>query len=108
MDGQLSKGVVHVNDYLAVRRNGFRRAMPAIQADLNDKLAYTFVTRTTSDSESHDGVPSCKDGRQWLMWQTAMDQAIAAARADRTNLIEVRYGLPSGPHYYVRHNYVPR
>ena len=38
----------------------------------------------------------------------AMDQAIAAGARRPHNMIEVRYGLPSGPHYYGPHNYVPR
>ena len=37
----------------------------------------------------------------WMMWQTAMDQAIAAGARRPHNLIEVRYGLPSGPHDYM-------
>ena len=44
----------------------------------------------------------------WYMWQTALDQAIAAGAREPHILIEVRYGLPSGPHYYGPHDYVPR
>jgi hypothetical protein len=44
----------------------------------------------------------------WYMWQTALDQAIAAGAREPHILIEVRYGLPSGPHYYGPQDYVPR
>jgi osmotically-inducible protein OsmY len=104
------KGVVHVNDYLAVRKNWMPKSDAAIQADLNDKLAYAFVdpdNRVTA--KVVDGVAILQGTVDtWFMWQTAMDQAIAAGARRPHNLIEVRYGLPSGPHYYGPHVYVPR
>jgi osmotically-inducible protein OsmY len=103
-------GVVHVNDYLAARKNWVPQSDAAIQADLDEKLAFTFVdpdNKVTSKVE--DGVAILRGTVDtWLMWQTAMDQAIAAGARRPHNLIEVRYGLPSGPHYYGPHNYVPR
>ena len=104
------KGVVHVNDYLAVRKNWVPKSDAAIQADLNDKLAYAFVDPDNQvTAKVVDGVAILQGTVDtWLMWQTAMDQAIAAGARRPHNLIEVRYGLPSGPHYYGPHNYVPR
>lgn len=104
------KGVVHINDYLAVRRNWVPKSDAAIQADLDDKLAYAFVDQDNQvTARVVDGVAILQGTVDtWLMWQTAMDQAIAAGARRPHNLIEVRYGLPSGPHYYGPHDYVPR
>jgi osmotically-inducible protein OsmY len=104
------KGVVHVNDYLAVRKNWVPKSDVAIQADLSDKLAYAFVDPDNQvTAKVVDGVAILQGTVDtWLMWQTAMDQAIAAGARRPHNLIEVRYGLPSGPHYYGPHDYVPR
>jgi osmotically-inducible protein OsmY len=104
------KGVVHVNDYLAVRKNWVPKSDAAIQADLNDKLGYAFVDPDNQvTAKVVDGVAILQGNVDtWMMWQTAMDQAIAAGARRPHNLIEVRYGLPSGPHYYGPHDYVPR
>jgi len=104
------KGVVHVNDYLTVRKNWVPKSDATIQADLDDKLAYAFVDPNNQvTARVVDGVAILQGTVDtWLMWQTAMDQAIAAGARRPHNLIEVRYGLPSGPHYFGPHNYVPR
>ena len=104
------KGVVHVNDYLAVRKNWVPKSDAAIQADLNEKLIYAFVDPDNQvTAKVVDGVALLQGTVDtWMMWQTAMDQAIAAGARRPHNQIEVRYGLPSGPHYYGPHNYVPR
>jgi osmotically-inducible protein OsmY len=104
------KGVVHVNDNLAVRKNWVPKSDAAIQADLNDKLAYAFVDPDNQvTAKVLDGVAILEGTVDtWLMWQAAMDQAIAAGARRPHNLIEVRYGLPSSPHYYGPHDYVPR
>jgi osmotically-inducible protein OsmY len=104
------KGVVHVNDYLAVRKNWVPKSDVAILADLNDKLTYAFVDPDNQvTAKVVDGVAILQGTVDtWLMWQTAMDQAVAAGARRPHNLIEVRYGLPSGPHYYGPHDYVPR
>lgn len=104
------KGVVHVNDYLAVRKKWKPKSDAAIEADLKDKLAYTFVgpdNRVTATVKNGVAILRGKVDT-WYMWQTAMDQAIAAGAREPHNLIEVRYGLPSGPHYYGPLDYVPR
>ena len=104
------KGVVHINDYLAVRKNWVPKSDAAILADLNDKLAYAFVDPDNQvTAKVVDGVAILQGTVDtWMMWQTAMDQAVAAGARRPHNLIEVRYGLPSGPHYYGPHDYVPR
>lgn len=104
------KGVVHVNDYLAVRRKWKPKSDAAIEADLKDKLAYTFVEPNNQVTATVENGVAILQGvvDTWYMWQTALDLAIAAGAREPHNLIEVRYGLPSGPHYYGPHDYVPR
>ena len=74
------QGVVHVNNYLAVRKQWVPKSDAAIQADLNDKLAYTFVDPNNQvTAKIEDGVAILRGTVDtWYMWQTAMDQAIAA------------------------------
>lgn len=104
------KGVVHVNDYLSVRAKWKPKSDAAIEADLKDKLAYTFVDpKNQVTATVKNGVAILRGTVDtWYMWQTALDLAIAAGAREPHNLIEVRYGLPSGPHYYGPHDYVPR
>ena len=80
------QGVVHVNDYLAVRKNWAPKSDAAIQADLNDKLAYAFVDPDNQVSAKVvDGVAILQGTVDtWYMWQTAMNQAIAAGAHGRT------------------------
>jgi osmotically-inducible protein OsmY len=104
------QGVVHVNNYLAVRKQWVPKSDAAIQADLDDKLAYTFVDPNNQvTAKIEDGVAILRGTVDtWSMWQAAMDQAVAAGARRPHNLIQIRYGLPSGPHYYGPHDYVPR
>ncbi|MDB5388333.1 MAG: hypothetical protein JWM11_3979 [Planctomycetaceae bacterium] len=103
-------GVVHVNDYLTARKNWVPKSDAAILADLKEKLTYAFVDPDNQvTAKVVDGVAILQGTVDtWMMWQTAMDQAIAAGARRPHNLIEVRYGLPSGPHYFGPHDYVPR
>lgn len=104
------QGVVHVNDYLSVRAKWKPKSDAAIEADLKEKLAYVFVEPNNQVTATvEDGVAILRGTVDtWYMWQTALDQAIAAGAREPHNLIEVRYGLPSGPQYYGPHDYVPR
>ncbi len=104
------KGVVHVNDYLSVRKKWKPKSDAAIEADLKDKLTYTFVDPDNQVTATVENGVAILRGTvdNWYMWQTALDQAIAAGAREPHNLIEVRYGIPSGPHYYGPHDYVPR
>ncbi|NQV22724.1 MAG: BON domain-containing protein [Rhodopirellula sp.] len=104
------QGVVHVNDYLAVRRKWTPKSDAAIQADLDDKLAWAFVGPDQQVKATVKNGVALLTGTvdTWMMWQTAIDQALAAGAREPHNMIEVRYGLPSGPHYYGPHDYVPR
>ncbi len=80
------KGVVHVNDYLSVRAKWKPKSDAAIEADLKDKLTYTFVepnNRVTATVEN--GVAILRGTVDtWYMWQTALDLAIAAGAGSRT------------------------
>jgi len=91
------KGVVHVNDYLAVRAKWKPKSDAAIEADLKDKLAYAFVDPDNQVTATVENGVAILQGTvdTWYMWQTALDQAIAAGAREPHNLIEVRYGLPS-------------
>ncbi|QDV16747.1 Osmotically-inducible protein Y precursor [Gimesia panareensis] len=104
------KGVVHINDYLAVRKKWKPKSDAAIEADLKEKLAYDFIGPDNQVSATVKNGVAILEGTvdSWLMWQRALDLAIAAGAREPHNLIEVRYGLPSGPHYYGPHMYVPR
>lgn len=104
------KGVVHVNDYLAVRKKWKPKSDAAIQADLDEKLLYAFVDPNSQVRAKVDNGVALLTGTvdSWYMWQTALDMALAAGAREPHNMIEVRYGLPSGPHYYGPYDYVPR
>jgi osmotically-inducible protein OsmY len=104
------KGVVHVNDYLSVRTKWKPKSDATIEAELKDKLTYTFVDPNNQVTATVENGVAILRGTvdTWYMWQTALDQAIAAGAREPHILIEVRYGLPSGPHYYGPHDYVPR
>ena len=104
------KGVVHINDYLAVRKKWKPKSDAAIQADLDKKLAYIFIDPNNQVSATVKNGVAILEGTvdSWYMWQTAMDQALAAGAREPHNIIQVRYGLPSGPHYYGPHAYIPQ
>lgn len=104
------KGVVHINDYLGVRKKWKPKSDAAIQAELKEKLAYDFIDPNNQVSATVENGVAILQGTvdSWLMWQRALDLAIAAGAREPHNLIQVRYGLPSGPHYYGPHTYVPR
>jgi len=102
-------GVVHVADYLAVRKQWVPKSDASIHADLKDKLAFTFVEPNNQVTATvEDGVAILRGTVDtWLMWQTAMDQALEAGARRPHNLVTVRYGDPSAPRFYGTHYYVP-
>jgi len=102
-------GVVHVNDYLTVRKQWVPKSDAAIEAELKDKLAYDFVDPNNQVTATvEDGVAILRGAVDtWMMWQTAMELAIEAGARRPHNLIEVRYGAPSAPRFYDSHTYVP-
>jgi len=104
------KGVVHINDYLEVRKKWKPKSDAAIQKDLDEKLAYMFIDPNNQVSATVRNGVAILEGTvdSWYMWQIAMDQALAAGAREPHNLIQVRYGLPTGPHYYGPHAYIPQ
>jgi osmotically-inducible protein OsmY len=102
-------GVVHVNDYLAVRKEWVPKSDAAILADLNNKLRWDFVDPNNQVTATvEDGVAILRGTVDtWLMWQTAMELAVEAGARRPHNLINVRYGDPSAPRFYGTHYYVP-
>jgi len=102
-------GVVHVANYLNVRKQWVPKSDSVIQADLSDKLAYGFLDKNNQVTATvEDGVAILRGTVDtWLMWQTAMDLAMEAGARRPHNLIAVRYGVPSAPRFYGTHYYVP-
>lgn len=102
-------GVVHVADYLAVRKQWVPKSDAVIDAALKDKLAWSFVdpgNQVTATVE--DGVAILRGTVDtWSMWQMAIDLALEAGARRPHNLIAVRYGEPSAPRFYGPHYYVP-
>lgn len=102
-------GVVHVNDYLAVRKQWVPKSDAAIEKDLKNKLAYDFVDPNNQVTATvEDGVAILRGTVDtWLMWQTAMELALEAGCRRPHNLIEVRYSDASTPRFSGPHTYVP-
>ncbi len=102
-------GVVHVADYLAVRKKWVPKSDAAIQTDLDDNLTYAFVDPSSQvTAKVEDGVAILRGTVDtWLMWQTAMEMALEAGARRPHNLIVVRYGAPSAPRFHGTHYYVP-
>ena len=104
------RGVVHVNDYLSVRKKWIPKSDAAIQADLREKLTFDFVGPGNQVRATVKNGVAILEGKvdTWFMWQAAMDDALACGAREPHNLIEVRYGQPAGPHYFGPHYYIPR
>jgi osmotically-inducible protein OsmY len=101
--------VVHVADYLTVRKQWVPKSDAAIASYLKDKLAYDFVDPDNQVTATVvDGVAILQGTvDSWLMWQQALDRAIEAGARRPHNLIQVRYGEESAPHFYQTHEYEP-
>ncbi len=102
-------GVVHVANYLSVRKQWVPKSDAVILASLKDKIAIDFVDPNNQVSVTvEDGVAILQGTvDSWMMWQQAMDRAIEAGARRPHNLIQVRYGDESAPHFYRTHDYVP-
>ncbi|MEO6785990.1 MAG: BON domain-containing protein [Chthoniobacteraceae bacterium] len=102
-------GVVHVSDYLDVRKKWVPKSDAAIQAALSEKLAYDFVDPNNQVTATvEDGVAILRGTVDtWMMWQAAMECAMEAGARRPHNLITVRYGDASAPQFYGPHDYVP-
>ena len=101
--------VVHVNDYLAVRKVWAPKSDAAIEADLKDKLGYGFVDPNNQVSATvEDGVAILSGTVDtWSMWQAAMEMALEAGARRPHNMIQVRYAIPSASRFDETHYYVP-
>jgi len=102
-------GVVHVSDYLDVRKQWVPKSDAAIEADLKNKLAWDFVDPNNQVTATvEDGVAILRGTVDtWMLWQVAMELAIEAGARRPHNLIDVRYGESSAPRFYDGHDYVP-
>ncbi len=104
------RGVVHVNDYLGVRKKWVPKPDAAIETELKEKLAYDFVGPDNQVRSRVENGVAILEGTvdTWFMWQAAMDDAIACGAREPHNLIEVRHGAAASPRYYGPSYYIPR
>ena len=102
-------GVVHVADYLTVRKEWVPKSDAAILADLKDKIGWDFVDPNNQVTATvEDGVAILRGTVDtWLIWQPAMEYAMQAGSRRPHNLINVRFGDASAPRFYGTHYYVP-
>ena len=102
-------GVVHVASYLDVRKKWVPKSDAAIQAAIDDKLAYDFVDPNNQVTATiEDGVAILRGTVDtWMMWQAAMEDAMSVGARRPHNLITVRYGDASAPQFYGTHYYIP-
>lgn len=100
------KGVVHVNNSLAVAKQWEPKSDAEIQADLEEKLKYTFFDKSHKiDVTVENGVAILRgEVDTWLAWQTAMNKAVEAGARRPHNLLKVRYH----PRHGGSRIYVPR
>ncbi len=77
---------------------------------------YRSVSATTFIDEENRVSARVEDGvallegtvDSWFMWQTALDQALAAGAREPHMMIEVRYGEAAATPYYGTQYYIPR
>ncbi len=76
-------GVVHVDCALSVRAKWVEKSDEAIAADLQERLATTFIDEENRVSARVEDGVALLEGTvdSWFMWQTALDQALAAGAA---------------------------
>jgi osmotically-inducible protein OsmY len=103
-------GVVHVDNNLSVLKKWVKKSDAAIAADLKDRLELTFIGDENQVTAKVVNGVAILEGTvdSWLMWQTAIDQAMAAGAREPHVMIEVRYGEADGVPYYGPFDYVPR
>lgn len=87
------KGVVHVNNSLAIADKWEPKSDAEIKADLEDKLKFTFFDKSNQiEVTVEDGVAILRgEVDTWRGWQTAMEKALEAGARRPHNLLKVRY-----------------
>lgn len=100
------RGVVHVNNSLAVNQEWEPKSDAEIKADIEEKLKFTFFDKSNDiEVTVEDGVAILRgEVDTWLAWQTAMNKAIEAGARRPHNLLKVRYH----PSHGGSRIYVPR
>lgn len=100
------KGVVHVNNNLAVAKRWQPKSDAEIKADIEEKLKFTFFDKSNNiDVTVENGVAVLRgEVDTWYAWQTAMNIAIKAGARRPHNLIKVRYH----PRHGGSRIYIPR
>jgi osmotically-inducible protein OsmY len=87
------KGVVHVNNSLAVAKKWRPKSDAEIKADIEEKLRFTFFDKSNNiEVIVENGVAVLRgEVDTWLAWQTAMNKALEAGARQSHNLLKVRY-----------------
>lgn len=100
------KGVVHVNNNLAVAKKWQPKSDAEIKADLEEKLQFTLFDRSNNiDVTVENGVAILQgEVDTWFIWQAALNKAIESGARRPHNLLKVRYH----PRHGGSHIYVPR
>ncbi len=103
-------GVVHIDNSLSVRAKWVKKSDEAIAADLKDRLEITFIDPDNQVTAKVDNGVALLQGTvdSWFMWQTALDQALAAGAREPHMMVEVRYGEGTVAPYYGTQYYIPR
>lgn len=99
-------GVVHVANYLSVVPKWSQKSDDEIQADIEEKLKFTFFDPCCQVDVKVDGGVAILTGTvdSWMQWQRALDIAVAAGSRHPHNQVKVRYR----PSVSGRSLYVPR
>ena len=102
-------GVVHVDNYLTVRAKWKPKSDAAIEADLKDRLATIFTDEDNKVTAKVSNGVALLEGEldTWYMWQSALEQAIAAGAREPHMSIQVRYGIPGGQRYDGPYYFLP-
>ena len=87
------KGVVHVNNSLAVAKKWEPQSDAEIKADIEEKLKFTFFDKSNNIDVTVDNGVAILRGEvdTWRAWQTAMNKAVEAGARRPHNLLQVRY-----------------
>jgi len=87
------KGVVHVNNYLAVAKKWEQKPDAEIKADIEEKLKFTLLSDADKIDVTVRGGVAILRGKvdTWRQWQTVMDKSLEAGARKPQNLLKVHF-----------------
>ena len=102
-------GVVHVDNYLTVRAKWKPKSDAAIESDLKERLAMIFTDEDNQVTVKVSNGVALLEGEvdTRFMWQSALEQAIAAGAREPHMSVRVRYGIPGGQGYDGPYYFLP-